>query len=94
MERFSKQTGLDNLYTKLVCYSDAHCTHIFKVNSQMLDFKYNYSIENILWMPSVDLLVQVVVEPELDVVEVLGKEGDVDLVMDLVDPTVHLACKA
>ena len=45
-------------------------------------------------MPSVDLLVQVVVEPELDVVEVLGKEGDVDLVMDLVDPTVQLACKA
>ena len=44
-------------------------------------------------MPSVDLLVEVAEDAELDVVEVEGCEGDVDFFANLSDSGVQLAWK-
>ena len=43
-------------------------------------------------MPSVDLFVEVVVEPEFYVVKVVREQSHVDLFVNLQDPTVRLTC--
>ena len=42
-------------------------------------------------MVSIDLLVEVVVEADLDVVQVLWEEGDMDLLANFKDPAIDLA---
>lgn len=46
---------------------------------------------DILWMVSIDLLVEVVVEADLDVVQVLREESDVNLLANFEDPAINLA---
>jgi len=46
---------------------------------------------DILWMVSIDLLVEVVVEADLDVVQVLREESDVNLLANFEYPAINLA---